>query len=193
MQIIPGELHQLPLRAQETSVEATSTCFDQRSNKAMSPIGYISSHLHCRSCIADACGDLSVRTSHAVSLNSTLLTRDVPRYYHRPINTPKLVDINFYPVPRNQTLARMIRLHKLPSAPHLAGLREMQEEDLQQVADLYARYMQRYDLIQAMTLEETRHHFLSGLGRGTVHPRDGRRDGQVIWSYVVEVSIIPAG
>ncbi|EPQ58305.1 N-myristoyl transferase [Gloeophyllum trabeum ATCC 11539] len=105
------------------------------------------------------------------------------RYYHRSLNIPKLVDTKFTYVPRNQTLARMIRLQKVPSSTHLA-LREMTESDIEQVADLYDRYMKRFDMVPLMTVEEIRHQFLSGLGRGDMVK--GRREGQVIWSYVVE-------
>ncbi|KZT26399.1 N-myristoyl transferase [Neolentinus lepideus HHB14362 ss-1] len=107
----------------------------------------------------------------------------VCRYYHRSLNVPKLVDTKFTYVPRNQTLARMIRLQKVPSSPHLP-IREMTEGDLAQVANLYERYMKRFDMIPLMSLEEIRHHFLSGLGKGDMVK--GRRDGQVVWSYVVE-------
>lgn len=105
------------------------------------------------------------------------------RYYHRSLNIPKLVDTKFTYVPRNQTLARMIRLQKVPSSTHLA-LREMTESDIEQVADLYDRYMKRFDMVPLMTVEEIRHQFLSGLGRGDMVK--GRREGQVVWSYVVE-------
>ncbi|KAI5121671.1 hypothetical protein M0805_002747 [Coniferiporia weirii] len=111
------------------------------------------------------------------------------RYFHRTINVQKLVDVQFTFVPRNMTLARMMRLHKLPSVPRLAsaGLREMEEKDVPQVAELYTRYMERFTMSPVMTLEELRHQFLSGLGAGP-GPKDwqGRREGQVVWSYVVE-------
>jgi glycylpeptide N-tetradecanoyltransferase len=112
------------------------------------------------------------------------------RYYHRSLNIPKLVEVNFTHVPRNQTLARMIRLNKLSPTPHLAdprfGLREMQEKDVSEVADLFTRYMQRFDMAPIMTVDEVRHQFLSGSGTGEV--KNGRRDGQVTWSYVIEVN-----
>ncbi|KAH8116866.1 N-myristoyl transferase [Phellopilus nigrolimitatus] len=111
------------------------------------------------------------------------------RYYHRIINVQKLVDIQFTYVPRNMTLARMTRLNKLPTVPRLAsaGLREMTEKDVPQVAELYTRYMERFTMSPIMTLDELRHQFLSGLGVGP-SPKDwqGRRERQVVWSYVVE-------
>ncbi|KII88343.1 hypothetical protein PLICRDRAFT_175942 [Plicaturopsis crispa FD-325 SS-3] len=113
------------------------------------------------------------------------------RYYHRSLNIPKLVDVRFTYVPRNMTQARMIRLNKLPEKPVLEtsgqGLREMEERDVVQVAELFTRYMKRFDMAPIMTIEEVRHNFLSGRGVDT-EPRDqeGRRAKQVVWTYVVE-------
>lgn len=78
--------------------------------------------------------------------------------------------------------------YKLPPTPHFAasGLREMEERDVEQVTDLYRRYMDRFDMSPLMTAEEVRHNFLSGKGIGETH-EPGRRDGQVLWVYVVEV------
>ncbi|OSD08620.1 N-myristoyl transferase [Trametes coccinea BRFM310] len=112
------------------------------------------------------------------------------RYYHRCLNIPKLVSVRFTGVPPNMTLARMIRLHKVPDRPRLLdhGLREMEERDVPQVSDLFNRYMQRFQMVPVMSEEEVRHQFLSGLGEG---PRGSgswkqKRDGQVVWTYVVE-------
>ncbi|KAI0362380.1 N-myristoyl transferase [Trametes cingulata] len=112
------------------------------------------------------------------------------RYYHRCLNIPKLVDVKFTSVPASMTLARMIRLHKLPDRPRLLdhGLREMEDRDVPQVTDLFARYMQRFDLVPVMSEDEVRHQFLSGLGEGPRGPDSWKtkRDGQVVWAYVVE-------
>jgi len=77
--------------------------------------------------------------------------------------------------------------YKLPSTPHLAasGLREMEEHDVEQVTDLYKRYMDRFDMSPLMTAEEVRHNFLSGKGTGEIGA-SGRREGQVLWVYVAE-------
>ena len=88
----------------------------------------------------------------------------------------------------------MTRLQKLPPTPALAssGLREMRESDLSQVLALYNRYKERFTMVPLMTLQELRHQFLSGLGRGDPVSKEwgGRREGQVVWAYVVEVIII---
>jgi glycylpeptide N-tetradecanoyltransferase len=84
----------------------------------------------------------------------------------------------------------MMRLNKLPEKPELLskGLREMEEKDVKAVQDLWGRYSQRFKMVPEMSEEEVRHTFLSGLGTGDVI--DGRREGQVIWAYVVEVGVL---
>ncbi|KAH7103465.1 Myristoyl-CoA:protein N-myristoyltransferase, N-terminal domain-containing protein [Auriculariales sp. MPI-PUGE-AT-0066] len=108
------------------------------------------------------------------------------RYYHRLLNIPKLVEVGFTGMKPGMTVARMVRLFKLPSAPALAtrGLREMEERDIPEVRALYNQYMKRFGMIAVYSAEDLKHLFLSGLGRGQV--KQGRREGQVIWSYVVE-------
>ncbi|KDQ61034.1 hypothetical protein JAAARDRAFT_124146 [Jaapia argillacea MUCL 33604] len=112
------------------------------------------------------------------------------RYFHRSLNVPKLIDIKFTYVPRNQTLARMIRLNKVASIPHLAqhGLREMEDKDIPEVAELFGKYMERFDMVPLMSVDEVRHQFLSGIGEGerVKGSWKGRREKQVVWSYVVE-------
>lgn len=113
------------------------------------------------------------------------------RYYHRLLNIPKLVDIRFCYVPRDMTLARMKRVHKLPTTTSLKGLREMEEKDIVSVADLFTRYMTRFEMVPIYTVEDLRHHLLSGMGEGEMGSGGiGRRKGQVTWSYVVEVNCI---
>jgi len=113
----------------------------------------------------------------------------VCRYYHRLINIPKLVEIKFCSVPRDMTLARMIRVNKVADATSIPGLREMEEKDVPEVADLFRRYQGRFDLVPEYGVEEVKHQFLSGRGTGSVGDGGpGRRIGQVTWAYVVEVT-----
>ena len=111
------------------------------------------------------------------------------RYYHRTLNVPKLVDVKFTYVPRDMTIARMVRQAKVPSTPTLArsGLREMEERDVSAVGELYRRYMERFDMIPLLEEADIRHQFLSGRGTGELEASTGRRQGQVVWTYVVEV------
>jgi glycylpeptide N-tetradecanoyltransferase len=112
------------------------------------------------------------------------------RYYHRTLNVPKLVDAKFTYVPRGMTIARMVRQFKVPSTPALsrAGLREMEERDVPAVAELYRRYMEHFDMIPLLKEDDDLHQFLSGRGKGERESSTGRRRGQVVWTYVVEVS-----
>jgi glycylpeptide N-tetradecanoyltransferase len=110
----------------------------------------------------------------------------VCRYFHRSLNIPKLVDVNFTYVPRHMTVARMVRQHKVPPSTSCKGLREMEDRDVTQVHDLFSRYMQRFTMIPLMSVEELRHNLLKGKGVG--ESVDGRKQGQVTWTYVVENS-----
>jgi len=108
-------------------------------------------------------------------------------YMHRALNVPKLVDVQFTYVPRNMTLARMIKQNQVPNEPTLR-IREMEEKDVVAVTDLFRKFMGRYDMVPIMSIEEARHQFHSGRGRGEVGSGGpGRREGQVTWTYVVEV------
>lgn len=108
----------------------------------------------------------------------------VCRYYHRLLNVPKLVEVKFTGLRPGQTVARLVRLFKLPSSTRIPGLREMDAKDIPEVRVLWGQYMKRFGLVPVATQDELAHMFLSGLGRGEV--KNGRREGQVVWSYVVE-------
>ncbi|KIJ16792.1 hypothetical protein PAXINDRAFT_131704 [Paxillus involutus ATCC 200175] len=108
------------------------------------------------------------------------------RYYHRSLNIPKLIDVKFTYVPRNMTLARMIRIFKTDATPSLPGLREIEEKHVGEVADLFARYMQRFDMVPIMTVDEIQHQFISGRGDMDQPSDNYRRPKQVTWTYVVE-------
>ncbi|ESK94543.1 peptide n-myristoyl transferase [Moniliophthora roreri MCA 2997] len=109
----------------------------------------------------------------------------VCQYYHRSLQVAKLVDVKFSFVPRHMTLNRMINANKLPDRFSLAGLREMEEKDVPEVAQLFSRYMERFDMVPIMTPEEVSHHFLIGKGKAPGETQ-WRREGQVTWTYVVE-------
>jgi hypothetical protein len=88
------------------------------------------------------------------------------------------------------TLARMIRVYKTAAQPQLSGLREMEDRDVSEVADLFTRYMQRFSMGPVMTMDEVRHQLLSGRGRTDEPLEHYRRPGQVVWTYVVEVNFL---
>ena len=47
--------------------------------------------------------------------------------------------------------------------------------------------MERFDMVPLFEEEDVRHQFLSGRGTGEREASTGRRLGQVVWAYVVEV------
>jgi glycylpeptide N-tetradecanoyltransferase len=77
---------------------------------------------------------------------------------------------------------------QVPTQTHIPGLREMEKKDLKQVSKLLRCYMARFDVAQNFSNKEVEHMFIAGRGTGEV--KNGRRQGQVTWSYVVEVSRI---
>lgn len=106
------------------------------------------------------------------------------RYYHRNLNPPKLVDIGFSPLPRGQTIARLVRQYAVGTATSTPGFREMVADDVPQVATLLRRYLARFPIMQTFSKDEdVMHWFILGLGR----EENGKRVEQVVWAYVVEV------
>jgi glycylpeptide N-tetradecanoyltransferase len=81
----------------------------------------------------------------------------------------------------------MIRTYKIDPKTTLPGLREIEERDVPEVADLFARYMERFAMVPLMTVDEVRHQFLSGRGELDQPSENNRRSKQVVWTYVVEV------
>ncbi|KAK2466840.1 hypothetical protein APHAL10511_001098 [Amanita phalloides] len=111
----------------------------------------------------------------------------VCRYYHRSLNVQKLVETKFCYVPRCMTLARMIRVNKLPTATSIPGLRQAEDHDLSQLTALFSKYMERYSMVPIFDEQEIQHQLLSGKGKGNVGDGGvGRKEGQVTWTYVVE-------
>lgn len=86
------------------------------------------------------------------------------------------------------TLARLIAKNKVPEQTSTPGLRELEERDLPAVGELLSAYLARFDLVPLMSDEEVRHNFWSGRGIGEPDSTTGKRQGQVTWCYVVEVS-----
>ena len=54
---------------------------------------------------------------------------------------------------------------KIPTTLRLGNsLREMEEGDVLGVTSLYTQYMQRFDMAPVMSVDDVRHHLLSGNG-----------------------------
>ncbi|GAB4819366.1 hypothetical protein N2152v2_006412 [Parachlorella kessleri] len=79
------------------------------------------------------------------------------QYYHRSLNPRKLVSIGFSSLGPRQTMARCIKLYKLPEQPATPGLRPMEGKDVPQVKALLDSYLQRYRLYPILDENEVRH------------------------------------
>jgi len=110
----------------------------------------------------------------AVYTAGVVLPRPVSecRYYHRSLNPKKLIDVGFSHLGPRMTMARTIKLHKVPEQPQLSGMREMKPKDAQRVFELVTSYLKRFPLHPEFTKDELAHWMM---------PRDG-----VIYSYVRE-------
>jgi len=112
----------------------------------------------------------------AVYTAGVVLPRPVSecRYYHRSLNPKKLIDVGFSHLGPRMTMARTIKLYKVPEQPQLPGMRPMEKKDMKRVFELVSGYLNKFDLHPAFEEAELAHWML---------PREG-----VIFSYVREDS-----
>ena len=83
----------------------------------------------------------------------------------------------------------MIRINNLPSTTSMSGLREAEDRDIPELTALFTKFMDRYAMVPIFNEQELQHQLLSGRGTGKIGDGGaGRRQGQVTWTYVVEVS-----
>ncbi|KAG0261971.1 glycylpeptide N-tetradecanoyltransferase [Actinomortierella ambigua] len=94
------------------------------------------------------------------------------QYFHRSLNPKKLVETGFSRLGRNMTLARLVKLYKLPAQTATPGLRPMEEKDVGQVARLLNTYLANCEFAPHFEEEDVRHWLISRPG--------------VVWGYVVE-------
>lgn len=94
------------------------------------------------------------------------------RYWHRSLNPKKLIDVKFSHLGKNMTLARTLKLYKLPNETKVNGIRAMTDADRPQAYRLLSEYLSKFSLAPVYTAEEFQHWF---------SPRV-----DVIDSYVVE-------
>lgn len=110
----------------------------------------------------------------AVYTAGVVLPRPVAecRYYHRSLNPKKLIEVGFSALGPRMTMARTIKLYKLPDKPQLSGMRVMEKKDLTRVHELITSYLTRFPLHPKFDKEEVEHWML---------PRE-----EVIFSFVRE-------
>lgn len=97
----------------------------------------------------------------------------VCRYYHRSLNPRKLIDVRFSHLSQKMTMARTIKLYKLPEETATRNLREMTPADVPQVFKLLTNSLKQYSLAPVFTDDKELAHALI--------PRKG-----VVYSYVAE-------
>jgi len=112
----------------------------------------------------------------AVYTAGVVLPRPVSecRYYHRSLNPKKLIDVGFSHLGPRMTMARTIKLYKVPDEPQLPGIRKMQPKDVPRVFELVSGHLSQFALHPEFKEDELGHWML---------PRDG-----VTYSYVLENS-----
>lgn len=80
-------------------------------------------------------------------------------------------------------MARLINDCRVPAETKLPGLREMEKRDVKAVARLLRAYLARMDMAPLLKNKEVEHALLGGRGKDV----NGKRVGQVVSAYVVEV------
>jgi len=110
----------------------------------------------------------------AVYTAGVVLPRPVSecRYWHRSLNPKKLIEVSFSHLGPRMTMARTIKLYKVPGQPQLAGIRKMEKKDVPRVFELVSGYLKKFPLHPEFTADEIEHWML---------PREG-----VVYSYVRE-------
>lgn len=96
------------------------------------------------------------------------------RYWHRSLNPKKLIEVGFSRLAKNMTMARTVKLYRLPSETRTKGFRELKKEDCLQVQALLEDYLSKFRVSPKLGLPDIEHWLL---------PRTG-----VVYAYVVENS-----
>ncbi|KAL4553554.1 hypothetical protein Ndes2526B_g03394 [Nannochloris sp. 'desiccata'] len=94
------------------------------------------------------------------------------QYWHRILNPKKLIAVGFSRLASRMTMARTIKLYKLPEKPLTPGLRPMEPRDVPAVTSILKKYLEQYKLAPCFDKDEV-HHWLV--------PRE-----DVVTAYVVE-------
>lgn len=79
------------------------------------------------------------------------------QYWHRSLNARKLIDVGFSRLAPRMTMARTMKLYRLPAKPATPGVRPMEPRDVPAVTRLLAQYLQRYHLAPHMDEADVAH------------------------------------
>ncbi|KAL3051476.1 hypothetical protein OYC64_001677 [Pagothenia borchgrevinki] len=94
------------------------------------------------------------------------------RYWHRPLNLRKLMELSYPGLKQNMSLQRAVKFNRLPDVTKTPGLRRMTEEDAAGVHSLLQANLGKFHLSPMLSLQEVEHWLL---------PREN-----VIDTYVVQ-------
>ncbi|RCN32643.1 Myristoyl-CoA:protein N-myristoyltransferase domain protein [Ancylostoma caninum] len=83
----------------------------------------------------------------------------VNRYWHRSLNPKKLIDVRFSHLSAKMTMARTIKLYKLPDTPVTPGLRPLEKKDISSAWKLLSEYLKQFSLAPVFTKKEFEHIF----------------------------------
>lgn len=177
------------------NLSADRSSFSLTSTKRCTEINFLVVHkkLRCKRLAPILIQEVTRRTHlkgifQAIYTSGTILPTPFTRcqYYHRSLNPAKLVKLGFSAVPRNSTIARMSTYYRVPTETTIPGLREIEKRDLKQASRLLRAYLARFDCAPMLSNKEVEHALWSGRGKD----EGGKRKGQVVWTYVVEVSFV---
>lgn len=59
------------------------------------------------------------------------------------------------------TMARTVKLYRLPTEPKTPGFREMRPEDSEHVVDILNKYLERFQLAPVFTQEEVQYWYVA--------------------------------
>lgn len=98
----------------------------------------------------------------AVYTAGVVLPRPVSecRYYHRSLNPKKLIEVGFSHLGPRMTMARTIKLYKVPDTPQLPGIRAMEQKDVKRVWELVTGHLSNFPLHPEFKEDELAHWML---------------------------------
>lgn len=76
------------------------------------------------------------------------------RYWHRPLNPRKLVDVGFSRLTRTMTMQRAVKLYRLPDTITLPGFRALEARDLPACRRLLTTYLESHAKLHPVFSEE---------------------------------------
>lgn len=95
----------------------------------------------------------------AVYTAGVVLPRPVAecRYYHRSLNPKKLIEVGFSHLGPRMTMARTVKLYKLPEQPEIPGIVPLERKHMPEVFKLVSEYLKKFKLHPHFTQEELAH------------------------------------